>query len=141
MARARREMTEDARQAATEQAEQANASQGGLSCPECGKPFTRAASLGAHRKNVHGVAGASRQMGGRRPRRARATAAATRSEATRRTRSAPRRAAAAGSAGDGKIDRDRLLQTLFPNGIPAREDIIRRANAWLDEAERLAKAR
>ena len=30
-----------------------------LSCPECGKSFTRAAALGAHRKMTHGVAGSS----------------------------------------------------------------------------------
>ena len=28
-----------------------------LTCPECGKTFTRAAALGAHRKMTHGVAG------------------------------------------------------------------------------------
>jgi hypothetical protein len=31
------------------------------------------------------------------------------------------------------------LQALFPNGLPAREEVIRRANAWLDDAEQLAK--
>jgi len=36
---------------------------------------------------------------------------------------------------------DTLLQTLFPNGLPAREEVIRRANAWLDEAECLAKSK
>jgi hypothetical protein len=40
---------------------------------------------------------------------------------------------------DGSVDRDRLLQQLFPKGIPAKEDIIRAINGWLDEAERLAK--
>lgn len=33
-----------------------------------------------------------------------------------------------------------LLQTLFPNGLPARQELIRRANERLDEAEKLAKA-
>jgi hypothetical protein len=37
------------------------------------------------------------------------------------------------------VDRDALLQALFPNGIPARESVIREVNGWLDEAERLAK--
>lgn len=27
------------------------------------------------------------------------------------------------------------------NGLPAREEVIRRANAWLDEAEQLAAAK
>jgi hypothetical protein len=39
------------------------------------------------------------------------------------------------------VDRDALLRTLFPSGIPAREEVIRSINSWLDEAERLAKLR
>jgi hypothetical protein len=45
------------------------------------------------------------------------------------------------SAGNGKVDTDGLLAALFPSGIPARRDVIRRVNAWLDEAERLASLR
>ena len=30
-------------------------------CPECGRSFTRAAALGAHRRQAHGVVGVSRQ--------------------------------------------------------------------------------
>jgi hypothetical protein len=30
---------------------------------------------------------------------------------------------------------------LFPNGMPAREDVIRAASGWLDEAERLSQTR
>jgi len=41
-------------------------------------------------------------------------------------------------AADG-INRDALLTTLFPTGIPAREEVMRAASSWLDEAERLAK--
>jgi hypothetical protein len=37
------------------------------------------------------------------------------------------------------VDRDALLQALFPNGIPARENVIRELNGWLDEAERLSR--
>jgi hypothetical protein len=40
---------------------------------------------------------------------------------------------------DGAINRDALLGALFPKGIPARESVIRDLNAWLDEAERLAR--
>ncbi len=115
--------------------------QGEFTCPECGKTFTRAASLGAHRKQTHGVAGASTQPRRRTRRRSRATTAVAGAGATRRTTSARRRAAAARSANQGEIDRDRLLQTLFPNGLPAREEVIQRANAWLDEAEQLARAK
>ena len=39
------------------------------------------------------------------------------------------------------VDRDSLLQSLFPTGIPARENVIREVNAWLDEAERLGRMR
>jgi uncharacterized C2H2 Zn-finger protein len=88
-----------------------------LTCPECGKQFTRAASLGAHRNRAHGVTGASSRVTARRN--SRATASRTRSAA---------------------IDRDALLQALFPQGIPARERVIRDVNAWLDQAERLARS-
>jgi hypothetical protein len=37
------------------------------------------------------------------------------------------------------VDRDALLQALFPNGVPPREDVIRQVASWLDQAERLAK--
>ncbi len=149
-----------------------------LVCPECGKTFTRPASLGAHRNRAHGIAGASAV--------ARVSAQkATRTGKTEAARSAPRGKTAAGSntplsrrkttgsprpatavkrqaatrpptarpAGSTRrirrsangqgapIDRDKLLQSLFPTGIPARQDAIRQVNAWLDEAERLARMR
>lgn len=94
-----------------------------LICPECGKEFTRAASLGAHRNRAHGVTGAS----------------------ARRTPSAKRGSTRAVRPPAGRmsephaVDRDALLQTLFPQGIPAKERIIRDLNAWLDQAERLAR--
>jgi uncharacterized C2H2 Zn-finger protein len=105
---------------------------GELTCPECGKTFHRAASLGAHRNRAHGVAGTSkppRKTSGRR----RASTATT----SRRTRTA---SASASHDGAGRgVDRDALLQQLFPNGLPAREVVIRAANDWLDQAEQLAK--
>jgi hypothetical protein len=59
-----------------------------------------------------------------------------RSSSERAVRQRPR------STSDGRaVDRDRLLQGLFPNGIPAREEVIREVNAWLDQAERLARLR
>jgi len=100
-----------------------------FTCPECGKTFTRAAALGAHRKLKHGVAGTS--------------ANAKSNGNRRRTRATParRRARAATPTGSsaGSVDRNALLGTLFPSGIPPRVEIINQVNAWLDEAERLAR--
>ena|SRR5436190_6798964 len=106
-------------------------------CPECGRTFTRPAALGAHRRSAHGVIGATR--------RAREAAGARGPGASRR-RGARRARTNGGSAGgsrrataDGTVDRDALLQALFPNGIPPKEDVVRSVNVWLDEAERLAR--
>jgi len=106
-----------------------------LTCPECGKTFTRAAALGAHRKLKHGVAGASANATGNRKN--------AKSRGRTRTTTAARRAAAPAAAnGSGAgVDRDALLRALFPNGIPPRQDVIAQVNAWLEEAERLAQAR
>lgn len=91
-----------------------------LKCPECGKTFGRAASLGAHRNRAHGVAGGSKTATSRRSR--------PRTNAKRTSR--PQHHG---------VDRDQLLEAVFPNGVPPREDVIRRVGSWLDEAERLAK--
>jgi len=104
-----------------------------FTCPECGRTFTRAAALGAHRKLKHGVAGS------------RANAKANRATSRRAAQTAATRRgaaswAAANSSGQG-VDRDALLAALFPSGIPPRQDVIVQVNAWLDEAERLARAR
>jgi uncharacterized C2H2 Zn-finger protein len=121
MARARR-------QAATKTTDAQPQSAGELTCPECDKTFSRAASLGAHRNRAHGIAGAkaSRRTT---PRRRRARAA--------QTTTAIRSRDGAGTS----VDRDALLQQLFPNGLPARESVIRAANDWLDQAEQLAGMR
>jgi Zinc finger, C2H2 type len=111
-------------------------------CPECGRSFTRAAALGAHRRRAHGVVGSSAQA---RAKSARRSSSATRQRTAGRASTA--RAAADGSRvaggvrrdGSARVDRDALLQAIFPGGVPAREAVIRAANAWLDEAERLAK--
>jgi hypothetical protein len=106
-----------------------------LTCPECGRTFSRPAALGAHRKLKHGVAGTS------------ANATGNRRSATSRTRksAAPkRRRTTTPATQDGaaqSVDRDALLSTLFPSGIPARHEVIVQVNAWLDEAERLARNR
>ena len=104
---------------------------GELICPECGKTFTRAASLGAHRNRAHGVAGASKARST--SRRRGPTASVNGRRRTTRTRRGATDGARAG------VDRDALLQALFPNGLPARESVIRAANEWLDQAESLAK--
>ena len=108
----------------------ATAEAGTSTCPECGKTFERPASLGAHRRRAHGVAGASS-----------AKTPATRG--ARRTRPGSRNGrtsdrARSTSASAQSLDRDALLQRVFPNGMPARESVLKRANAWLDEAEKLA---
>ena len=132
-----------ARRAATSKtSKQASGGDGTLTCPECGKTFTRPASLGAHRNRAHGVTGASARRtgrhsssrnGGTTPRRGRAQATGQR----------PTRARSRANSSDADrrgVDRDALLQTLFPNGVPPREAVIRRVNSWLDEAEQLAKS-
>jgi hypothetical protein len=130
MARTRRSQTGDATSG------NGSTQAGGFTCPECGKTFARAASLGAHRRAAHGIAGAkaaARGSGRRRVTRRRAPTSATRRAGT------AARATTRGHA-DG-INRDALLSALFPNGMPAREEVIRSVNQWLDEAERLAKLR
>lgn len=130
MARARR--TTSATSPAATSADQ-------FTCPECGKTFSRAASLGAHRNRAHGVTGASKG-------RTRSKSASAPSPSTDGTRRRRRSSTAATRARRSRrqdsqrtVDRNQLLQTLFPNGVPPREDVIRRVGSWLDEAEQLAK--
>jgi hypothetical protein len=99
-----------------------------LTCPECGRTFTRAAALGAHRRQAHGVIG---------------TSASSRANGSRRQRnSAPAKTASATTGRQqraGTVDHDALLKALFPNGIPANKGMIRSVNSWLEEADRLAR--
>ncbi len=129
MARARRQTT----------SKTTNSGESTLTCPDCGKTFTRPASLGAHRNRAHGVSGASSRRG-----RSRTGGALRRRTGTKGTAQQATRARSRATSSDGRrtrLDRDTLLQTIFPNGVPAREDVIRRANAWLDEAEKLARTK
>ena len=128
----------------TSKATSGGSDDGTLTCPDCGKTFTRAASLGAHRNRAHGVAGASTRAqrtrrghthGGGTTRRS-AVVQTTRQQTTR-----ARRRSSSSDDGRSGINRDALLQSIFPNGVPAREEVIRRANAWLDEAEQLARSK
>ena len=119
-------------------------------CPECGRTFSRAAALGAHRRQAHGVVGASRQARSAKSgtssnaTRAAAKSQGGRTRATRTSRTAAgstRRARRSSASTDPSVNRDTLLQALFPAGIPAKESVIRSVNSWLDEAERLARIR
>src|SRR6266699_603521 len=145
---------------------------GEFKCPECGRTFTRAAALGAHRRQAHGVVGAVSAARSRRSRAtsSRATRAATATSARRKTAAAKtvassarparrsRQAARAQTAtrtraatqpssttprrnSGGAVNRDALLGALFPNGLPAKEGVLRAANQWLDDAEQLARMR
>jgi hypothetical protein len=107
-------------------------------CPECERTFARAAALGAHRRRAHGVVGATSQARAKSSTRPRPTAARNTSThpAAANGRRATSRASRRGSA--ARLNRDALLARIFPAGVPAREAVMRDANAWLDEAERLA---
>ena len=145
---------------------------GEFKCPECGRTFTRAAALGAHRRQAHGVVGA---VSAARPRGSRASSSSTRRTRTASGVPARRKTAAAKTASSarparrrrqtaraqtartrsatqggsatprrnsgGAVNRDALLGALFPNGLPAKEEVLRAANQWLDDAERLARMR
>ena len=114
-----------------------------FTCPECGRTFARAAALGAHRRQAHGVAGATtRAKSNPVSRRGRTRAAATKTAGTARrpNRSIGGRGSRA-QAPTAAISRNTLLKTLFPQGIPPRDDVIHSVNSWLDEAERIASMR
>jgi hypothetical protein len=113
-----------------------------LTCPECGRTFSRPAALGAHRSRLHGVAGSSENA---RSRRNRTTAATTRQRRPRSQTStpAPSRSsdgATRRSTHDG-IDHDALLRVLFPGGIPPEQELIAAVNDWLAQADTLARQR
>ena len=147
---------------------------GEYKCPECGRTFSRAAALGAHRRQAHGVIGAVSAARSQRSRatssrtaRTRSTSAApargkaaaaktvassaptarrsrqtTRAQTATGTRSARQRSATTRpDNSSGAVNRDALLGALFPNGLPAKEDVLRAANQWLDDAVRLARMR
>jgi hypothetical protein len=113
-----------------------------LTCPECGRTFSRPAALGAHRSRVHGVAGSSQNA---RSRRNRKTAAATkqRSPRTQTATPSPRRSsngAARRSTANG-VDHNALLRAVFPDGIPPKQELIAAVNDWLAQADTLARQR
>src|SRR5215208_1501736 len=107
-------------------------------CPECGRTFARAAALGAHRNRAHGIAGRSAQATKRRASVGQLSSAKRDSATKTTTRTSTRSPKSANRNG---IDRDALLTMVFPSGMPAREEVIRAASGWLDEAERLSRVR
>jgi hypothetical protein len=110
-----------------------------LSCPECGRSFSRPAALGAHRSRVHGVAGNSQNA---RSRRSRTTPATTTQPPRTRTQTANRtnNGATRPNVRSG-VDHDALLRALFPDGIPPRQETIAAVNTWLAQADLLARRR
>jgi predicted RNA-binding Zn-ribbon protein involved in translation (DUF1610 family) len=111
-------------------------------CPECGRTFTRAAALGSHRSRVHGVQGSKSPAAGSVPAISRPQSERTRRTAAPKTTSnGSRRARSRRATPANTVDRDALLASLFPDGVPPREAVIREVAAWLDQAERLAKLR
>ena len=109
-----------------------------MTCPECGRTFSRPAALGAHRSRVHGVAGTAQNARSRRNAAARKTAAARTPRGRAQTTSTPTRTA---RGSNGGVDHDALLRALFPAGIPPRQDLVAAVNDWLDQADRLARQR
>jgi|GraSoiStandDraft_24_1057298.scaffolds.fasta_scaffold42230_2 hypothetical protein len=112
----------------------------GFVCPECGRTFIRAAALGAHRRRVHDVVGSSNRSRAR----ARAEGSRSRNGSAGRRRTRTSRGGRSGAsetrpAEAAGLDRDALLQALFPAGIPAKESVLQSVNRWLEEAERLAR--
>jgi hypothetical protein len=110
-----------------------------LSCPECGRSFSRPAALGAHRSRVHGVAGSSQNA---RSRRGRATATAATQPRRNRTQTVTRPSnGAIRRNARSSVDHDALLRALFPDGIPPRQETIAAVNDWLAQADELARRR
>lgn len=123
---------------ATSRRSTATAAAGEFVCPECGRTFGRAAALGAHRSRAHGVAGKSARATSRRTSSSSSARTAGRAGAGTRASNGTRRGEGASREG---IDRDALLKSVFPKGLPAREEVIRAATNWLDDAERLVRMR
>jgi len=133
--RARRNPVADSESKVEPQPETGTDKGGEFTCPECARTFSRAAALGAHRRRAHGVAGTSANAK-RAARRERGASSGPR--ATTRPRTG---AASPGGTQKNASNRDALLESLFPNGVPPREDVIRAVGLWLDEADRLAAMR
>jgi hypothetical protein len=136
-------------------AKRSSTASGQFTCPECGRTFTRAQALGAHRRQAHGVVGTSKTATRRKApqaptSRSRRAGSASVAAATTNGRSSKGRTTAAAQRGQTLrssnssrrvVNRDALLAAIFPAGVPPRQDVISAANAWLDEAERLSRLR
>ena len=125
--------------ATTPSAKTANAAAtAALTCPECGRTFSRPAALGAHRARVHGVAGTSQNARSRRNAAARQAAATRIGRPAART-AAPTAARTVARVNGAEVDHDALLRALFPAGLPPRQDLIAAVNEWLSQADHLAR--
>ena len=102
-----------------------------FTCPECGRTFATAAALGSHRSRAHGVAGQS----------ARARRSRTRASATNSSRAPARLRQARQTNQTATVNRDALLQSLFPDGIPASAHLLQAIEQWLESAEEIARMR
>ena len=112
-------------------------------CPECGKSFSRAQALGAHRSRTHGVAGTSRA--------ARATSKRTGTKSAapgRRATASKRPGRRSARSGGMQFDRDKVLAAVFPNGVPPKAErdrgagaVARRGRAAVTDAVKPARRR
>src|SRR5438132_538161 len=100
---------------------------GSLTCPECGRTFTRPQGLGAHRRQAHGVIGTSPTAIRRKSVAAgdgvTAAAVVTRTRGRRKTTATARRTRAAGSANGNRqgANRDGRLKPRYRSSPPASQ--------------------
>lgn len=98
-----------------------------LACPECAaagvdKSFGTAQALGAHRNRSHGVAGKNAKKNKRQPQQAQPVAAVVKT---------PRKS----------LDRNKLLGLIFPDGIPAKAEMLTEIEKLLQDAARLSRVK
>lgn len=121
---------------------------GPYKCPECEKlgterRFTTPQARGRHRQAMHGVEGTSAVSIAKRNRTTNAKTDATNNHpkrtrkvrSTRRTRRQHSRRAPATL--NGALDHNKLLNLIFPNGIPAKASLLSDVQDLISQAERL----
>lgn len=89
-------------------------------CDQCSAKFDSPQKLGAHKFRAHGVQGASARRT-RKPKR----------------QSQPKQAQAQTNQTVVSALHDRLLETVFPSGIPPKKEVLEEISGWLNEADRL----
>ena len=93
-----------------------------LTCPECGKTFTRPASLGAHRQRLWHRRYLEERGCGRGSQHAQCRREERSYPADNREQAAALSASSRSNGRGESVNRDALLRTLFPAGIPPRGD-------------------